>query len=255
MSRQERKQGMDLGLWATWYDVDPADEADFLDWTHGVYLPWLLQQPGMAWAAHYRNDGGGPTMERLRSDPHRRGGDDVVPNGVGYLLLVGAASSYTFYSPHVLDLPMPDGFKERLEARKRGRTEFYAEEFRVDGNATDYRFVGSTSAPVVQFGLYNLRTVDGEMNLAKWYAQQRLPLMSRMGACVRTRKLISGVGWAKHAILYEFSSLEARLREHEEPHESQTLKPSAWTGQIADSVAYPPGSPFVGERIWPPIPA
>jgi hypothetical protein len=246
---------MDLGVWATWYDVDAADEVDFIAWTHETYLPWLAQRPGLAWIAHYRNDGGGPAMEKLRTEPHRRGGDGVIPSGCQYVLLVGAASTYTFYSPHVLDMKMPDGFAERLKARKRDRAEFYSEEFRVDGNATEQRFVGSTAAPAIQFGLYSMRELEGDFALARWYATDRLPLMSRMGACVRTRKLISSCGWAKHAILYEFSSLDARMRDHEEPYESKTVSTDVSSGRIANMVAYPPGSPFVGERIWPAIEA
>jgi hypothetical protein len=245
---------MDLGLWATWYDLDPEDEAGFLAWTHETYLPWLLQRPGIAWAAHYRNVGGGETMRRLQTEPSRRGGDDEVPTGCAYVLLVGAASTYTFYNPHVLSLTMPDGFAEKLARRRRGRSEFYAEEARVDGCATEFRLPGSTSAPCVQFGCYRMRDIEAELALSNWYSQQRLPLVSTLAVCVRTRKLVSSVGWAKHAVLYEFSSVEGRLREYEEPYESKTLDPNAWTGKIADSAQYPPGSPFIGERIWPPIP-
>jgi hypothetical protein len=243
---------MDLGIWATWYDLDETEEREFLDWTHKEYLPFLLQQPGISWAAHYANRGGGATMKELHTDPTRRGGTDL-PTGSQYLLLVGAPSSYTFFNPWVLDMPLPDGFAAWLSQRRRGRCEIYAEEARVDGNATEQRQWGGTAAPAIQFGTYNMSGQEAETMLGRWYSQQRLPLMSRMNACVRTRKLMASVGWAKHGVLYEFSSLEARMTEHEEPHESKTLDPDAWTGQIAANAAYPPGSPFVGERIWPPV--
>jgi hypothetical protein len=100
-----------------------------------------------------------------------------------------------------------------------------------------------------------MKSVEAEIDLARWYAQERLPLMSRMRACVRTRKLVSVAGWAKHGVLYEFESLEGRLKDHEEPHESKTLDSTARTGKMADNAVYPPGSPFVGERIWPVIKA
>jgi hypothetical protein len=246
---------MDLGLWATWYDVDPADEGEFLDWTHSTYLPSISQRAGMTWVAHYRNTGGGETTTRLQTESSRRGGDDEVPTGCQYLLLVGAPSTYTFFNPYVLDFPESDEVMKRLASRKRDRTEFYAEETRVDGCDVENRLVGSTSGPAIQFGCFRMRTIEAETTLARWYAQQRLPLMSQMAACVRTRKFISTVGWAKHAVLYEFSSLEARMREYEQPHESKTLDANAWTGQIASNASYPPGSPFVGERIWPPVAA
>lgn len=243
---------MDLGIWATWYDLDEGDEAAFLAWAHAEYLPFLQQQPGIAWVAHYANDGGGATMKELQTNPSRRGGEEL-PTGCQFVLLVGAPSSYSFFNPWVLDMALPEGFAEKLSLRRRSRSEIYAEEARVDGNAVEHRQWGSTLAPAIQFGTYNMRTQEAETMLGRWYSQQRLPLMSRMDACVRTRKLMSSVGWAKHGILYEFSSLEARMKEHEEPHESKTLDPDAWTGQIADNAAYPPGSPFVGQRIWPPV--
>lgn len=243
---------MDLGLWATWYDVHDADESSFLEWNHGEYFPFLVQQPGVSWVAHYANRGGGSTMRELHTDPSRRAGDGL-PTGCQYLLLVGAPSSYTFFNPWVLDMKLPDGFAERLSLRRGSRVEIYAEEARVDGNATDNRQWGGTAAPAIQFGTYNMSGVDAEAMLGRWYSQQRLPLMSRMNACVRTRKLMASVGWAKHGVLYEFSSLAARMSQHEEPHESKTLDPEAWTGQIAGNAVYPPGSPFVGERIWPAI--
>ena len=95
--------------------------------------------------------------------------------------------------------------------------------------------------------------IDAELALSRWYSQQRLPLVSTLDCVVRTRKLVSSVGWAKHAVLYEFASVVRRLKEYEEPHESKTLVADAWTGKIASSALYPPGSPFVGERIWPSI--
>ena len=49
-----------------------------------------------------------------------------------------------------------------------------------------------------------------EDEIARWYAQWRLPSMQEVRGCVRVRTLISIAGWAKHACLYEFASLAAR---------------------------------------------
>ena len=241
---------MDQGIWATWYDLPESKSESFLRWAHADYLPFLCAVPGVAWVAHYANRGGGPTMQALLSDPERRGGDSV-PTGCQYLLLVGAAYSYTFFDPWILDLELPSGFKDKLAIRKDLRTEIYAEEARVDGGHSDGRRWGSGPAPAIQFGTYNIDDVDGESMLGRWYSQQRLPMVSRLSACVRTRKLLASVGWAKHGVLYEFSSLEDRMREYEEPHESKTQDRQAWTGRITQTAKYPPGSPFVGERLWP----
>jgi len=91
------------------------------------------------------------------------------------------------------------------------------------------------------------------LDLAQWYAHQRMPVMARMPGAVQTRKFLCSVGWAKHAILYEFESLEARTREFEVPHESKVTDPQHWTGRIVRTMLHTPGSPVVGERIWPPV--
>jgi hypothetical protein len=75
--------------------------------------------------------------------------------------------------------------------------------------------------------------------------------MSQMSACVRTRKLLCVAGWAKQGVLYEFESLEARLKIYEKPHESKVLDPARPIGTNVQSRIYPPGSLFIGARIWP----
>ena len=77
--------------------------------------------------------------------------------------------------------------------------------------------------------------------------------MARMPGSIATRKLVAASGWAKHAILYEFTSLEARLEHFEEPHEGLALDAKEWTGQIVRTTLHAPGSPSIAERLWPPV--
>jgi hypothetical protein len=240
---------MDLGLSVTWYDLEPGIEAGFIAWLHSTYLPRLKQHPGIAWVSHYKNEGGGGAMRELHRIALRP--NEVVPSGCQYLLLVGAPSPQVFFDPTLIELDLADDLKEKLTLRRRLRTEIYAEQARVDGAASPNRIDGSTSAPAIQLGCYRMKDVQAEVELGRWYVQHRFPLMSQMRACVRTRKLLSVVGWAKHGVLYEFESLEARLKNHEEPHESKVLDPATPTGTIVQNCIYPPGSPFIGERIWP----
>lgn len=237
---------MDHGIWATWYDVSPEEEPVYLAWCHGTLLPGLQAKPGIVWAAHYRNIGGGTTMNQLHRVAARP--DEEVQGGCGYLLLVGAPSPHSFFKPDILKQISPDS---PVKFRRGTRMEFYMEEARVDGPSDAGRYPGSTPASAIQFGCYQMKSVEAEIELGRWYAQQRLPTMGRTEGCVRTRKLVSVAGWAKHGVLYEFDSLEARLKYHEEPTDSQTLDKGTWTGQITANAIYPPGSPFVGERIWP----
>jgi hypothetical protein len=74
-----------------------------------------------------------------------------------------------------------------------------------------------------------------------------------MPGSIRTRKLACVAGWAKHAVLYEFTSLEARMENFEEPHEMLALDDREWTSRIVRYTIHAPGSPTVGRRLWPPL--
>lgn len=101
-------------------------------------------------------------------------------------------------------------------------------------------------------GSFCMRTAEEEFDLGRWYAQYRLPFMARMSGCIATRKLCGVAGWAKHSVLNEFISLEARLRNFEEPHEALAFDRTRWESQVMAGTVHAPGSPFMGERIWPP---
>ena len=64
-----------------------------------------------------------------------------------------------------------------------------------------------------------------------------------MPGCVGARKLVSISGWAKHAILYEFVSLEA-VRQH-------FVDTDPWSWEVVANLVHGPHSPSLGVRIWP----
>lgn len=245
---------MDNGLWATWYDLEEQDQDTFLAWMHGSYLPYLQSLPGYAWVAHYRNVPTGPALATYHDIAGHAPGEEKLATGSQYLVLVGAASSHTFFNPYVMDRVAPDAESKAMLAKRKGlRTVIFAEEARVNGPASHARLPGSTPAPAIQFGTYRIQNEEAELDLGCWYAQQRFPVMSRMPGSVLTRKYLSSSGWAKHGIMYEFESLEARTRQFEEPEESKIVDPKEWTGRIVRTTLHTPGSPTVGERIWPPV--
>jgi hypothetical protein len=220
--------GMDHGIWATWYDLADADREKFLRWLHGEYLPELKMRPGFAWVAHYENKVGGPQMRQV-GDIIERPGEDIG-SGSQFLMLVGAPSPHTFLNPSVLQIEneAPQRTRDMLAVRKGVRPAIFMEETRV-------------------------RTIADEFDLGCWYAQYRLPHMAQMPGSVASRKLLCVAGWAKHAVMYEFTSLEARLAHFEEPHEALAVDPKEWTGRIVRYTIHTPGSPTVGQRIWPPV--
>lgn len=244
---------MDQGIWATWYDLPEAGREGYLAWLHGEHLPALLQRPGYAWAAHYAITGGGPRMAEIH-DRLARPSDPAIGTGSRFLVLVGATSPHFFFHPRADEAERTLGERgaDMLARRIGQRTCVFTEEARVTGPECARRASGTTPGPVIQMGSFRTRTIDDEFDLAAWYAQYRLPAMSRMPGCIATRKLVSLAGWAKHAVLYEFTSLQAR-REHFQSHESLALDDREWTNKIITYTIHAPGSPSVGERLWPAV--
>ena len=77
-----------------------------------------------------------------------------------------------------------------------------------------------------------------------------MPCMTKLEGSVATRKLVSVSGWAKHAILYEYISVEARNRRFLD-HESHNPDMEAWTDKVVRKLNHAPGSPNLAKRIWP----
>lgn len=242
---------MDTGFWATWYDLDDAQASSHLDWLHAEHLPRLARRPGWTWVAHYAYRGGGAQMDEVKSRVVSHTDDDVG-RGSRYLLLAAAASPHVFFAPRADRVDEPPEVAERLAQRTGTRTAAFVQEARVEGPSSPGPLAASPPSPAIQMGTLRARTIEAEFDLIAWYAQYRLPSMARMPGCVRTRKLAGIAGWPKHGILYEFESLAARLEHFERGHESLALDPAEWTGRITRASWHAPGSPFIGERTWPP---
>ncbi len=223
---------MDRGIWAIWYDIAPADINEYLDWFHRVHIPEKLSRPGYRWAAHYRCGHGG--------------------RAVGYLALFGGDNTQTFLNPSPGQLAKKQGAETKrfIGMRINPAAAILAEEARVDGPDAAGRSHGETTAPVIQIGHYNAPSPAVEDDLGGWYAQERFPLLKTLPGCVGARKLLATVGAYKHAILHEFSSLEAREK-HFGPHEAQRDDPQTWMGRVVPQLQHAPYSPGIGVRLCP----
>ena len=169
------------------------------------------------------------------------------------MLLFGAENADVFGDPlpSEINAALPETGKEMLALRIGERVNIMTEAARVEGPEAKHYNGGMALAPCIQLGSFNCAYQDEEEALT-WYAQWRMPAMTTMPGCVRTRELVSVAGWAKHAILYEFESLEARnhfLVTHEAGEEKR-----AWTDKVVLSLTHAPGSANVGRRIWPLVP-
>lgn len=241
---------MDTGIWATWYNLTEDTRETYLDWAHSTYLPFLRQLPGYAWVAHYRHEGGGPQMKRVEETVVGRTKEDIG-SGYQYVALVGAPTVHQFFKPAISEIVLPDSFAKMLALRQGVRTAIFTEEARVNGPAAGKDGPGSTPGPVIQMGSFRMQSVEQDFDLGRWYAQFRLPYMAQMPGCIGSRKLICVAGWAKHAVIYEFESLEMRLKHFEEPHEALSLDKTHWSASITGNTVHTPGSPTIGPRIWP----
>lgn len=241
---------MGEAIWAQWYDVAEDRRTGYCDWLHGEYLPRLLSRPGFAWAAHYRITGGGAAMDEIAAIVARPTAEDV-PSGQQFVLLVGAPEPHIFFQPRI-DLTETADPEPLLKERLNGRAAVFIEQAYIAGPETAMRPKGGCPGPAIQMGSFRTKSVADEWDLAAWYAEYRLPAISAMPGCIGARKLVSVAGWAKHAVLYEYTSLQAR-EEGFQPHESLALDEKVWTNRIINYTVHTPGSPHIGERIWPPV--
>jgi len=242
---------LDRALWITWYDLQDGSRDAYLSWLHGDYIPRQLERSGLLWAAHYASE------EKIvytgEKGRLQRATDGSVASGTRFILLFGAedATAFTHPMPGELHAGLPQNDRMMLAARVGERVNIMLEQARVEGADAWRRDPATALSPCIQLGSFNPGSAVGdEDNLIGWFAQCRLPLMTKMPGSVRTRKLVSVCGWAKHAILYEFVSVAARneiFLDYEERTDPEMAK---WSDQIVRTVLHAPGSPSVAHRIW-----
>ena len=251
MNEAER---LDRALWITWYDLPLEGRAEYLEWLHGTYIPLILAREGVRWAAHYASE------ERERIVPQGGGKGRVerhappgVPAGYRFILMFGADDPYVFVTPpparwHA-SLARVD--RSMLGLRAGERSNIMIEEARVVGPAARTG-AAETPGPCIQLGSFNAVSPECEDEIAEWYAECRLPSLVQLPGCIRARKLVSVSGWAKHAALYEFTSLNARDA-HFVFYERAHPEMEAWSVRMVKNLVHAPNSSNVALRIWPPV--
>lgn len=243
----------DRSLWVTWCDVAEADREKYLAWLHGSYIPAVLKRTGYLWAAHYASvkKNNMTTMRREKGLHNTK--DETVPPGEDFLLFFGAEDSAVFgaCSPVEINAALPEADRKMLALRSNERTNILVEAARVQGPEHAGYTAGMQLAPCIQMGQFNC-TPAYEEEMMAWYARWRMPALSRLPGCIRTRKMASVAGWAKHAILYEFTSLAAR-NEHFTKHEDAHPDMIAWGDKMVAQLTHAPGSANLAQRIWPAV--
>ncbi len=243
----------DGAYWIAWYDLAGADRASYLDWVHGTYIPKVLSRPGVLWGAHYAADtkavplGGGQGRVTRHAPPD-------LPGGKEFVLMFGAAVPYVFADPPVGEFHagLTDKDRRMLAMRQGERTNLMIDEATVDGPEANTSELDGAPAPVIQLGSFNAVSPEAEDGLATWYARWRLPSMTTLPGIVRVRKLISIAGWAKHACLYEFTTMAARS-EHFIHYEDKTPDMAAWSVDVVNTLVHATPRTVVATRTWPPV--
>ena len=245
---------MDKALWITWYDLPDHGRDAYLSWLHETYIPACLKRPGLLWAAHYASVRKGK-MTHSREAALNHTEESVVPTGDRYILMFAAEDAHVFGNPvpSAMTAALPEADRKMLAMRIGERVNIMAEAARVEGPEAKAYKAGMAPAPCIQLGSFNCAWKDEEEMLA-WYAQWRMPAMVTLPGVIRTRKLASVAGWAKHAVLYEWVTQEARDKNfttHEDGHPEM----KAWSDRVVPTLIHAPGSANLANRIWPPIPA
>lgn len=239
----------DRAMLVSWYDLPDDGREAYLAWLHTRYIPKLLATPGVLGAAHYAVD------QSEKPLPHLRHTDDTtLPGGNSYILILTGADAHVFSRLSTFRLK-PTATETRMLAMRIGeRRNLFTEEARVQGPEARRREGRYTLAPGIQLGNFNSGSWQDEDELLSWYADLRLPSFRKLPSGIALRKLASVSGWAKHGVLYEFTSLEDRAK-HFRAHEAKNRKHSAWTHDVVSKLVHAPGSPAVARRIWPPVKA
>jgi hypothetical protein len=244
---------MGEALWISWYDLQDDRREAYLDWCHARYIPRLLERRGYLWAAHYAS------VDRDRMTATHPDfvtpttADAAVPTGDRYILMVAGEDANVFGDPvpSALHAGLPQEDRAMLGMRTGERVNVMVEAARVDGPSAKTYAGGATPGPCIQIGSYNCDPAAEEEMLA-WYAQWRMAAMRTLPGCIRTRKLASVSGWAKHGVIYEFDSVEIRNR-HYPRHEADRPDMKAWTKRMVLKLTHAPGSANLAERIWPAV--
>lgn len=235
----------DAGLWISWYDLPETGRDQYLSWLHGSYLPALLKRPGYRWAAHYR-------ANERQDSPAIQHTRDPIGAGYHYILLIGADDTHVFGNPtpSALHAALPAEDRRFLALRTGERVNIAVECGRVNGTALASYQDGALPAAAIQIGSFNC-PLELEEELQAGYVQSRLPAMAATPSNVRNRNLKSVAGWAKHIILYEFTTPELFKRDYEGTSGKAPLGTAG--NNVVPRLVHAPNGPNSALRIWPPV--
>ncbi|MBT3914785.1 MAG: hypothetical protein HOF23_00340 [Rhodospirillaceae bacterium] len=232
---------------AEWFDIDDAKRDDFINWYHGTYLPELQAQIGVNWVGNYAI-----VAPKGKGNPRKMETDDpAVPPGRDFVVLTAAPTVSVYFQKNNVIEALEAKFAAELGQRENYREAIFVEEESVPGPECRALPSGTGAPPAMQLGNYNTVTPEDDLELARWYRQERFPRLSVTQGMIQGRKLLSVAGWPKHGVLWEFISMEEE-EDSFEPRFAAADRAENWQGRhVLEYVVHGPYGPHAGRRIWP----
>ena len=153
-------------------------------------------------------------------------------------------------TPSAINAALPEAGRKMVAMRVGERVNITTETGRCEGRAATKEGMGA--APCIQIGSFNC-PVEYEEEMHAGYVTSRMPAHCATASCVRTRKLNSVAGWAKHVILYEYTSLDGFNRDYEAANSKSPLGVGGHS--IVPYLVHAPSGPNSALRLWPPVEA
>ncbi len=234
-----------------WFDINNEDKDKLCNWLHDVFFPYLQTKNGVNWVAHY-DIVSHPETPYIEGAPLKKEvKNPSIPSGKENVVLTSANTPSVFFGPNNALEAIEKEHMFYLSMRINYRYAVFIEEEMINGPELHNQPLGTGGAPAMQFGSYNVDSMQDEIELAQWYRGERFPRLPVTRGMIRGRKFLSISGWAKHGVLWEFAEMD----ENEYSFENRFVEADRgenWRGRhVLEYVTHAPGSPHAGRRIWP----
>lgn len=248
-------ESIDRGLWVRYYNLPEVGREAYMTWLHGTYIPKILKVPGVLWGAHYQSEKVPPASRLLHTT------DPAVLKGADFLLIFGGESAHTFSkgtafylnsAPGRFEAGLTDEDRTMLAMQREERVLITTEVARRVGPEAATREGRLAPPPCIQLGTFNGSSTATEDEMLAWYADWRFDALGRLPGCVAIRQLVSVSGWAKHGVLYEFTSRAGRDSHFPRMRELYPAE-GKWSNHAVVNLMHSPESPIVATRLWPPV--
>ena len=234
-----------------WFDIRNENRNRLYKWLHEFFLKYLQSQSGINWVAHYEIVPHPQTPYIKNAPPKKEIKHKNIPPGRENLIITSANSAYVFFGPQNELNNIEKKYESNLSMRDNYRSAVFIEEESINGPEQNKKPLGLGGPPAMQFGSYNVDTINDDVELANWYRGERFPRLAVTRGMIRGRKLLSITGWAKHGVFWEFAEME----ENEYSFEHRFIEADRgedWNGRhVLEYVTHSPGSPHAGKRVWP----